>query len=116
VKILFQADADLNEDIVSGVIRRHPEIDFQNAAEAELEGVLDEDVLTLSASEGRVLVTHDWKTMPAHFAEFIQQQKCPGVLVVPQYMSVAAAIEELVMIWEASEAEEYVNRICRLPL
>jgi hypothetical protein len=31
MKIKFQADADLNEDIVTGVLRRMPEIDFQTA-------------------------------------------------------------------------------------
>jgi hypothetical protein len=37
MKIRFQADADLNEDIVTGVLRRVPEIDFQTATEAQLE-------------------------------------------------------------------------------
>ena len=32
MKVRFQADADLNEDIVAGVQRRVPEIDFQTAA------------------------------------------------------------------------------------
>ena len=39
MKVRFQADADLNEDIVSGVLRRVPEIDFQTANEAELESL-----------------------------------------------------------------------------
>jgi len=33
MKIRFQADADLNEDIVSGVLRLEPSIDFQTAVE-----------------------------------------------------------------------------------
>jgi len=45
MKPKFQADADLNEDIVTGVLRRMPEIDFQTATEANLEGVPDENVL-----------------------------------------------------------------------
>ena len=35
----FQADADLNEEIVSGLLRRHPEIDFQTAEEGEIRGL-----------------------------------------------------------------------------
>ena len=31
MKVRFQADADLNEDIVSGVIRSQPGVDFQTA-------------------------------------------------------------------------------------
>jgi hypothetical protein len=36
VKPRFQADADLNEDIVKGVLRREPGIDFQTATSAGL--------------------------------------------------------------------------------
>ena len=56
MKIRFQADADLNEDIVSGIVRRHPEIDFQTATEAGLSGLSDEDVLKIAASKDRILV------------------------------------------------------------
>ena len=34
MKVRFQADADLNEDTGSGLIRREPTIDFQTASEA----------------------------------------------------------------------------------
>jgi hypothetical protein len=39
VKVRCQADADFNEDIVTGVLRRVPEIDFQTAHEAQLKGL-----------------------------------------------------------------------------
>ena len=59
MKIRFQADEDLNEDIVSGVLRRVPEIDFQTSSEANLESLGDLEVLASAAREHRVLVTHD---------------------------------------------------------
>jgi predicted nuclease of predicted toxin-antitoxin system len=59
MKIKFQADADLNEDIVTGVLRRLPEIDFQTATEAGFEGLQDENVLEIASRENRILVTHD---------------------------------------------------------
>lgn len=49
VKIRFQADTDLNAEIVTGVLRREPEIDFQMAEEANLRGVPDQEVLALAA-------------------------------------------------------------------
>jgi hypothetical protein len=111
MKIAFQADADLNDDIVKGVKRRVPEIDFQNARDAALEGLEDRVVLSLAAGEGRILVTHDRRTMPAHFAEFITRHECPGVIVVSKKAQIALVIDELVLIWAAAEAEEYKNRI-----
>jgi uncharacterized protein DUF5615 len=116
MKIRFQADADLNEGIVSGVVRRVPEVDFQTATQAGLHALQDKQVLEIAARANRVLVSHDWETMPYHFADFISVQSSPGVLIVPQQLGVGRVIEELVMIWVVSEAEEYTNFIRRIPL
>lgn len=116
MKIRYQADADLNEDIVTGARRRAPEIDFQTAREAHLENLKDPEVLALAAQLGRILVSHDRRTMPAHFGEFIQTQQSPGLFVISQRADLLLAIEELILIWTASEAEEYVNSLRTIPL
>jgi hypothetical protein len=115
MKVRFQADADLNEILVKGVLRRESGIDFRTARQA-LQGLPDADVLALSASSGRLLVTHDRKTMPQHFAEFISANTSAGVLIVPQNLLIARVIDDLILIWAASEAEEWRNRIYMLPL
>ena len=112
----FQADADFNEDIVSGVLRRVPEIDFQTANETELENLSDPEVLAIAANEDRILVSHDRRTMPIHFGKFIETQISPGVFLVSQDAEIRKVIEDLILIWAASEAEEYVNSIRTLPL
>ena len=116
MKPKFQADADLNEDIVTGVLRRMPEIDFQTATEAGLEGLPDENVLEIAARENRILLTHDRKTMPKHFAVFVQSQTCAGVLIVSKKLEISLAIDEIILIWLASEADEYVDSIRQLPI
>src|SRR5438105_221976 len=112
----FQADADFNEEIVSALLRRHPDMDFQTAEEAELRGLPDPEVLARATGDGRVLVTHDRRTMPAHFADFIQRRESPGVIVISQRVSVGLAIEELALVWEASDAGEGVDLIVEFPL
>src|SRR5437667_350403 len=77
VKIKFQAAADLNEDIVSGVLRRMPQIDVQR---------------------GR-------RTMPAHFGTFIRTRSSSGVFIISQRAGVIRAIDDLVLIWSVSAAE-----------
>jgi len=115
--IRFLADADLNEGIVAGCLRRRPEMDFLSANEADLEGLPDPEVLALAAAQDRILVSHDFHTMPRHFANFLQAgNSSPGVLLVPQRLPVGEAIEELVLIWAASDAGEWQNRILRIPL
>ncbi|MBI1747298.1 MAG: DUF5615 family PIN-like protein [Acidobacteria bacterium] len=116
MKVRFQADADLNQVIIKATIRHEPRIDFRTALTANLPGLRDKDVLALAARDGRVLVTHDRKTMPKHFADFITAETSTGVLIIPQRLSVAHAVEEITLIWTASEAEEWINRIYSLPL
>lgn len=116
MKPKFQADADLNQDIVTGVLRLAPEIDFQTATDAGFEGLTDENVLEIARSENRILVTHDRKTMPKHFAAFVENNRCAGVLIVSKKLEVSRAIEELILIWAASEAEEYYDSIRQLPI
>jgi predicted nuclease of predicted toxin-antitoxin system len=116
MKVQFQADADLNAEIVSGVMRREPSIDFQTAEEANLRGRPDQEVLTLAAQQNRILVTHDRRTMPHHFADFILRHASPGVFVIAQNVPVRVAIEELLLVWTASDREEWTNLIVELPI
>jgi hypothetical protein len=54
--------------------------------------------------------------MPKHFWEFISRHHSPGVFLIAQTLPIGVAIEELAMIWEASEADEWENQLTYLPL
>ena len=114
--VWFQADADLKQAIVSGAIRRQPNLDFPSANVAGLEGKSDREVLAIAAQERRVLVTHDRKTMPAEFGRFIEIQTSSGLVVLSQNLPTNDAIEALILIWETSTAEEWINQIMSIPL
>jgi hypothetical protein len=116
MKVRYQADADLNQKIVAATLRLEPRVDFRTADAAGLQGVVDLAVLEVAASDGRILVSHDKSTMPDNFAHFIEMNECPGVLIVPRGRRLADVAEELLMIWEASEAAEWVNIITYIPL
>jgi hypothetical protein len=51
-----------------------------------------------------------------HFADRIIDVPSAGMIVVPQSMAVRAVVDDLVLIWMASEAGEWINRIRALPL
>ena len=112
----FQADADFNQKIVAGLRRREPTIEFQSADEGGVIGRPDPEVLAQAASEGRVLVSHDRQTMPGHFRRFIETQASPGLVILSQELDIGRAIEELLLVWAASEAEEWENTAIFLPL
>jgi hypothetical protein len=109
------ADADLNLAIVSGVLRRSRDLDFKRAEEVPLEGLEDLAVLTVAAQEHRVLVSHDFSTLPDHLREFVCERTSPGVILIPQEFSIGKAIESLLLVCEACDPPDLENRICLLP-
>jgi len=72
--------------------------------------------LRVSAETGRILVSHDRKTMPVHFARFTEHSSSPGVIIVGQDLDVGAAIEDLLLIWAATEAEEWIDHLGYIPV
>jgi len=115
MNLRFQADNDLDQRIVTAVKRIEPAVDFQTAPALGLHGVPDPDVLAMAAQQGRVLVSHDRRTLPDHFREFIASQTSPGIIIISQKLSIVRAAELLHLLWAASEAEEYANIIYDLP-
>jgi hypothetical protein len=47
---------------------------------------------------------------------FLSTQTSAGLLIVPQHLTLAVVVEDLLLIWGASSPEEWVNRVCYLPL
>ncbi len=109
MKIRFQADNDLRKAIARATIRRNAEIDFRGTPAA------DPEVLALAAREGRILVSHDFQTMPSRFREFTESQRSPGVLLIAQDLPARQAVESLLLMWEVSKPEDWENRLCLIP-
>jgi hypothetical protein len=115
--IRFLADVTLRGAIVRGCRRREATIDFLSAHRREPGRSSHPDVLALAADQDRILVSHDFQTMPRHFADFVRAYgSSPGVILVPQCWKTGQAIEELLLIWGASDAEEWRYRILTIPL
>ena len=115
MKPKFQADADIDPDIVRGLFRVKPSIDFQAAAGVIADGTADPEVLRIAAGHGRVLVSGDVNTMPVHFRRFIAEGHSPGVLLIPPRRSIGAAIDGLLLAWVRWSAEDMRNQIRWLP-
>lgn len=117
MSIRFQADNDLKRIIVDATLRREPRIDFQTAQAARLDDLDDEKVLRLAASQSRVLVSHDKRTMPKALASFIVSGGAsPGIfLVIPQNASIRNVVEALILIWADDRANDWRNLIVKLP-
>jgi hypothetical protein len=79
MRVRYQSDADLNQKILAAALRLEPTIDFRTSHAANLAGISDLEVLSLAASSGRVLVSHDKACMPDAFAEFILTERARSV-------------------------------------
>jgi hypothetical protein len=116
LSIRFQADAYLRYAIVIAVRQREPSIDFASSVESGLEGVTDSEILERAASDGRILVTHDRRTMLAHFRDRLKAGKpSPGIFVVSQGASLGQVVSAIVLAWSASEPSEWRGQVHHLP-
>lgn len=73
-------------------------------------------VLRIAADSQRIIVSHDRKTMPGHLSRFSETHRSPGVIIVSQSLDIGPAIEDLLLIWAATDADEWVDRVGFVPV
>lgn len=111
------ADENFNGHILSGLRRILADLDTVTAQGGGLGSAIDPRVLDWAAAEERVLLTHDERTMPGFAYQRVAEGKLmPGVVVVPNRMSIGEAIEELLLVIQVGTPEELRDRVIRLPL
>lgn len=77
----------------------------------------DPDVLEWAAQEGRILLTHDVKTITKFaYARIEQGLPMPGVVEVNSYLDIGQVIEDLVLFIECSLENEWEGQVIFLPL
>jgi len=115
--IRLLADEDFNNDIVTGVKRRNPGVDLVCVRDTDVAGRPDREVIAWAASQGRVLLTHDVNTLIRTAADRVANgELMSGVAAAVQTTSVNVAIDEILLIAECSEPEEWDGQIRFLPL
>jgi hypothetical protein len=81
------------------------------------DSTLDPEILIWCEQQSFILATNNRKSMPPHLQNHLAQGRhVPGILVINPQMSVGETIDELLLIWGASEEKEYHDRISFLPV
>lgn len=115
--IRFLADEDFNRAIVRGVLRARPDLDVVRVQDEGLRTQDDTVVLEWAAQTGRVLLTHDAKTMPTCAYERVSNAlPMPGIFVVQQEAPIGRVIEEIILLAEYSLGNEWDKQVSYLPL
>lgn len=115
--IRFLADENLRDSIVRGVKRWNSSIDILRALEVSLGGADDQSVLEWAAQANRVLLTHDVNTITRFAYERLAEgKKMPGVFAIAVSVPVRTAIEDILLIAEASIVGEWEGQVRYIPL
>lgn len=98
-------------------MRRVPGLDAVTAYEVGKSEAPDPELLAWAAETGRVLVTHDRKTMPAYAARRLAAgDNIAGVMVISRQIPIGTAIDELEIVVLCTEPGEWENLIQYIPL
>ena len=81
------------------------------------KGTLDPDLLLWCGDNSFSLVTQNRRSMPRHLRDhLVEGGHVPGIFALTPSLGLGEVIDELLLIWEASDADEYRDTITYLPL
>jgi len=82
-----------------------------------LSGASDEKLLEWATDNHRIVLTHDNRTMPSHVGVRLNSGlSIPGVLIVDDLAPIGRCIEELLILEECSETEEWKDVVFYIPM
>jgi hypothetical protein len=112
----FVADENFKGSIVRGLRRRHRELDILRVQDVGLMQAIDPVVLDWAAEEGRLLLTHDARTITRFAYDRVRAGlPMPGVVEVSQDLPIGRAIEEILILAECSLENEWEGQSVYLP-
>jgi hypothetical protein len=89
---------------------------LENSGAPQL-GKLDPELLRYLDGTQRALVTSNRASMPTHVREHLAEGgRLWGIFLVRPGTPIAATAQELLMIWETSDAEEWTDQVDWIPL
>jgi hypothetical protein len=111
------SDENFHGDIVRGLLRAMPDLDLVRVQDVGLSEADDPAILEWAASHGRILLTHDRKTIPRFAHERVSRgEVMSGVFLIGDGMPIGQAIAELLLAIDGSEQEEWKDLVTFFPL
>jgi hypothetical protein len=115
--IRLAIDENFDHHILRALMRRVANLDARTVRDAGLAGAEDPAVLEWAAREGRVLLTHDVRTMTRFAFERVdRKESMPGVIEVLARASIGPVVEDLVLVVLCSLPEDLGDRVLYVPL
>lgn len=118
MKVRFLIDENLPPRLKTSLLRLNPDIDVVRVGEPETPayGTPDADLLCYLETSQRLLVTDNRTSMPGHLTNhWSQARHIWGLLWVRPRTPVSKLAQDLLLVWEASEAEEWLDCLDWIP-
>jgi len=118
MKIRYLLDENISPRIALGLQRLSSQIDVLRVGDADAPSLetKDPDILRYCDLNQRLLVTGDRASMPKHLEEhWAEGGHLWGILWVRPNTPLGVLIQELHFIWDASEAEEWIDATDWIP-
>ena len=119
MKVRFLIDEDLSPDYVRELRRYDQLIDVLRIGQTDAPalGTLDPEVLRYCEQAQRALITENRSTMAIHEqAHFAEGKHRWGIFKLRRGYGIGVYLADLQLIWEASEADEWLDQSQWIPL
>lgn len=115
--IRLLTDENFDQRIIRGLLARLARLDCVSVQSIGMAGSTDDQILDYAAKVGRVVVTHDVQTVPAHAVYRLRANllSC-GVIVVPNSLGIGKTIDDLEVLIRCTNEADLLNVIYFLPI
>jgi hypothetical protein len=114
----FLVDECVPSSLVRGLRRRLPRVSALQVggSEAPPKGTADPGLLEFCEAHHLLLITADRATLPDHVADHLRRGRhTSGILVIGPNASLGLILDELTLVYEASEDFEWADLLYYLP-
>ena len=117
--IRYLLDENVDPILRRELIRHEPELVVWRIGDPKTppRGTLDPAILVWCEENSFILVTNNRRSMPGHLRDHLTEGRhTPGIFALNSQMSLGKIIDELTLIWDASDITNYRDQIFYLPL
>jgi hypothetical protein len=113
----FATDENFDGRVLSGLRQRIPDLDIVRVQDTEMYQSHDPALLEWLATEDRILLTHDVKTMPGFvYARVRDGLSVPGIIEVSDKVPIGEVLDDLEIIIGAGTPQDFENQVRYVPL
>jgi hypothetical protein len=119
MRIRFLLDENVSPRVKVALWRRHAAIDVLRVGDPQAPplGTIDPDILRYLEQARRVLITGNRASMPGHVAvHLVGGGHHWGIFRLRRRTTFQQVVEELCLLWAASEDEEWIDQLAWIPL